>query len=73
MENNTCVNVSRGELDRKQFKILTYLEKHAGAQTQREIAAATGLSLGSVNKLLAEQKLIEKNELTEAGYAELEP
>ena len=76
MKNNTCVNVFCGKLDRKQFKILTYLEKHAGVQTQREIAAATGLSLGSVNKtmnLLAEQKLIEKNELTEAGYAALEP
>lgn len=63
-------------LDFKQFKILTCIENSKATLTQREIAAATGLSLGSVNKAmskLAEQNLVSKNSLTEAGYAALEP
>lgn len=63
-------------LSRKQFKILTCIEKNGTAMTQREIAAATGISLGSVNKImnmLSEQKLTDKGVLTEAGYTALEP
>ena len=63
-------------LDFKQFKILTCIENSKATLTQREIAAATGLSLGSVNKAmskLAEQNFVSKNSLTEAGYAALEP
>ena len=63
-------------LNRKQFKILTCIEKNGTAMTQREIAAATGISLGSVNKImnmLSEQKLTDKGVLTEAGYTALEP
>lgn len=63
-------------LDYKQFKILTCIEKSGTNLTQREIAASTGFSLGSVNKTvsrLSEQNLIGKTGLTEAGYAALEP
>ena len=63
-------------LDYKQFKVLTYIDKNGTDLTQREIAAGTGFSLGSVNKTmsrLTEQNLIDKGGLTEAGYAALEP
>lgn len=67
---------AEGNLDRKQFKILTCIEKNGAKQTQREIAAVTGLSLGSVNKTvskLSELQLIDDNGLTEAGFSALEP
>jgi len=76
MENKLSANAQEGTLDRKQFKVLTCLEKNGGSRTQREIAAETGLSLGTVNKtlsLLTEQKLIGKDGVTEAGLAALEP
>ena len=75
MENNSCV-VMNGSLDRKQFKILTCLEKNSKELTQREIAATTGLSLGTVNKTVAklnELGFLDKDGLTEAGFAALEP
>lgn len=75
MENNSCVNME-GKLDRKQFKILTSIEKNGANQTQREIAATTGLSLGTVNKTVAklnELGYLGKEGLTEAGYTALEP
>lgn len=70
------MRTSEKKLDYKQFKILTCIEKSGTNLTQRELAAATGFSLGSVNKTmnrLGEQNLIGKNGLTEAGYAALEP
>ena len=75
MENtkNICAD---SKLDRKQFKVLTCIEKNGIKMTQREIAAATGLSLGSVNKTVSklnELQLIDENGLTEAGFAALEP
>lgn len=75
MENNFSVKMEE-TLDRKQFKIMTCIEKDGADQTQREIAAATGLSLGTVNKTVAklnEQGFLDKAGLTEAGYAALEP
>ena len=73
---NTKTMCADSKLDRKQFKILTCIEKNGIKLTQREFAAATGLSLGSVNKTVSklnELQLIDENGLTEAGYAALEP
>lgn len=61
---------------RKQFDVLAYLESSENNKTQREIAEATGMSVGSVNRViaaLAEQGYISENMVTEAGYAALEP
>jgi len=63
-------------LTRKQFDILTYLEQCKGRNSQREIAEATGMSLGSVNRTMVslnEQALISDSGLTEAGLQALEP
>lgn len=63
-------------LSRKQFKVLTYLEKTENHKTQREIAEATEMSVGSVNNVLAsltEQGLLEKKMLTQKAYEVLEP
>ena len=63
-------------LSRKQFDILTYLEGNENTQTQREIAKACGMSVGSVNRILAqltEQGYIAGGAVTEAGYQALEP
>lgn len=73
----TCIIMEEnGGLSRKAFKILTYIEQKGTKPTQREIAAATELSLGSVNttiSALREQGLISKAGLTQEGYAALEP
>lgn len=63
-------------LNRKQFDILTFLEKETEKINQRDIAEATGMSLGSVSRTLAtltEAGFIKGYELTETGYAALEP
>lgn len=63
-------------LNRKQFDILTYLEKTKKAGTQRNIAEDTGMSLSTVNRTLlslGEAGFIKDFELTEKGYAALEP
>ena len=63
-------------LSRKQFDVLTYLEKHGSRKSQREISEATGMSVGSVNSAinaLTEQGLLEKKVLTEKAYEALEP
>lgn len=63
-------------LTRKQFDILTCMERSGGALTQRELADATQMSLGSVNRTktaLMEQGLIDENGITEAGFTALEP
>ena len=41
-------------MNRKQFNILVFLEEQKAAKSQREIAAATEMSVGSVNKAMAE-------------------
>ena len=63
-------------LNRKEFDILTCLERSSQVKTQREIAEATDMSVGSVNRVmsaLTEQGLLLDNKLTEKGYAALEP
>ena len=68
--------MSNGTLRRKEFDVLTYLEHNGSGKTQREIAEATGMSVGSVNRILttlADKGYITDNSITEAGYAVLEP
>ena len=64
-------------LSHTQFDLMTNLEA-AGSRTptQRELAAASGRSVGTVNKTLKElQELgyVQKNQLTPQGLAALEP
>lgn len=64
------------ELSRKQFNVMTCLEKAGERLTQRKISEETGMSVGSVNRVvsaLVEQGLLADGMLTEAGYAALEP
>lgn len=49
-------------ITRLQFDLLTHLHEKKGSGTQRELAAATGWSLGSINRALVE--------LTEKGWVE---
>ncbi len=68
--------MNNSTLTRKQFEILTYLERNNGKTNQRDIAEGTDMSLGSVNRTmstLAENGLTDGYTLTEAGYAALEP
>ena len=63
-------------LSRKQFDVLTYIEKQKEKQSQRKIAEATKMSAGAINKVLSELtelKLVENGVITEKGYAYLEP
>ena len=65
-----------GNLTRKQFDVLTYLEKNEGVKTQREIAEGTKMSVGSVNRTMAslvEEGLLVDKKLTDKAYLELEP
>ena len=60
----------------KQFDVLTFLERNAEKINQRDIAEATGMSLGSVSRTLGslnEEGYINGYSITEAGYAALEP
>ena len=64
------------KLTKKQFTILELLESDRKSRTQRDIANATGLSVGTVNKLVAELcelGYIRDGVITEAGIAALEP
>ncbi len=68
--------MSNTTLTRKQFDILTCIEKSSKKKSQREIAEATGISVGTVNKVLVELLdggLIENGAITEKGYDALEP
>lgn len=63
-------------LTRKQFDVLVYIEKTAEKKSQREIAEVTGISIGTVNKVLSELnelKLVENGKITQKGYKALEP
>ena len=64
-------------LEKKEFDILVCIEKSGSALTQRKLAEASHMSLGSVNrivKLLIEQGLLNnQKQLTAEGYAALEP
>lgn len=61
---------------RKEFDVLTCIERSDRPLTQRELAEATGMSLGSVNRIvnaLHERGLADEDGITGAGYAALEP
>ena len=64
-------------LTRRQFDILTYLaEKPEKENTQRELAEAVNMSLGSVNKTLSslvELGYVENGKITALGLDSLEP
>lgn len=66
-----------GNLTAKEFKLLELVEGRAGEKlTQRDLATATGFSVGSVNKLvtsLTEAGFLDKMTLTEEGREALEP
>lgn len=64
------------KLTKKQFIILELLESDRRSRSQRDLANATGLSVGTVNKLVAEfceQGLMQDGAITEAGVQALEP
>ncbi len=70
------MNTAEKALNAKQFKILTCIERNGTVMSQRELAAATGLSLGSTNSTVSKLKeagLLDAGGLTEAGLAALEP
>ena len=63
-------------LTRKQFDVLTYIERTEGKLSQRKIAEATNMSAGTVNKVISElgdAQLLDNGAVTELGYAALEP
>lgn len=63
-------------LTKKQFDVLVALESKRSTVSQREIASEVGISVGSVNKILAEfseRGYVCEGMLTEAGIAALEP
>lgn len=64
------------KLTKKQFVILEYLESEQKSKSQRDIATATDMSVGTVNKLvseLTELGYIRDGALTDAGLEALEP
>lgn len=63
-------------LTRKQFEVLAYLEQTNEKIHQRDIASATEMSLGSVNRTmsaLTERGLVDGYTVTQAGCEALEP
>lgn len=67
--------MSATNLNRKQFDVLTCLEQ-GQCRTQREIADATGMSVGSVNRTMTalnELGYTKNNTITPAGLQALEP
>ncbi|MBQ7045963.1 MAG: NTP transferase domain-containing protein [Clostridia bacterium] len=63
-------------MTKKNFDILHFLSDTKGSATQREIAAATNMSVGTVNKLMAEltaKGLVKDGKITPAGSEALEP
>lgn len=68
--------MANGNLTRKQFEILTILEQNRQRMTQRELADAASMSLGTVNRTLAmmtEAGYVRDNTITEGGLEALEP
>ena len=64
------------KLTRKQFDVMTCLERKGKGMTQRELAEAAKMSLGTVNRTLSslnELGLVDENGLTGNGFAALEP
>lgn len=63
-------------MTKNQFDILTYLEKHRGAQTQRILSAVLEKSIGGINKTigeLTELGYMKDGRITDAGVEALEP
>lgn len=63
-------------ISRKQFDVLVYIEKAKEKKTQREIADALNISVGTVNKVissLSELGFIKDCLITDKGYDVLEP
>ncbi len=64
-------------MTRKEFSVLTFIEKSKSKPSQRMIAEGVGVSVGTVNKILLTFRAnnwIDGNlMLTEEGYAALEP
>lgn len=64
-------------MTRKEFDVLAYLEHTAGKRSQRAIAQGVGVSVGTVNKILAtlheREWLTPDLTLTGKGYEALEP
>lgn len=70
------MKMSTFELSRKQFALLTYLERIDAKKSQREISEETGFSLGSVSRhleALRNEGLIDGTVVTKKGYEVLEP
>lgn len=68
--------MNQAALSKKEFSVLAYLEENQTKTTQRKIAQATEMSVGSVNRTmtaLAERGYISEYTVTEAGYAALAP
>ena len=68
--------MSSFELSRKQFKILTYLERVNTKLSQREIADKLDISLGSVSRhleILRNEGLVNGTIITDKGMEVLEP
>lgn len=68
--------MNNDRLSRKQYDILTYLEANPDVRSQRDLAKAMGISLGSVNRTIAELTdvgYLNGYALTQAGYQALEP
>jgi CTP:phosphocholine cytidylyltransferase-like protein len=71
--------IKKMELSRAKFDILTYLENTSDKEqspTQRDIAKKTALSLGTINKTLAqlsETQMVNQNRITAKGLQALEP
>lgn len=65
------------ELTYNQFEILTTIEREKSKLSQRNLADLSGLSLGTVNKVVSDllnENLIDKNNIiTEDGLKKLEP
>lgn len=66
-----------GLLEEKEFKVLTALEERCGESlTQREVAHVAGLSVGTVNRVMAdlhEKSFVCEGALSDEGRAALEP
>ncbi|MBE6793466.1 MAG: winged helix-turn-helix transcriptional regulator [Ruminococcaceae bacterium] len=70
------MEMSNYELTRKQFKLLTFLERADKKMSQREIADVTGVSLGTVSRTLESLRndgLVDGTIVTEKGLEALEP
>ena len=75
MKQNKGDNMEK-KLNRKQFKILSYLECMGSKTTQREIAANTGISLSTVSRTInsmIQAGFLENFYITDKGHQALEP